>query len=58
MTTILLVVIFMFELSSLNDAKRLDSSKCGLFMTFRKNVKSILYLRHISTRKKIEDSII
>ena len=38
MTTILLVVIFMFELSSLNDAKRLDSSKFGLLMTFTKNV--------------------
>ena len=38
MTTILLVVIFRLELSSLNDAKRLDSSKFGLLMTFRKNV--------------------
>jgi hypothetical protein len=40
MTTsaILLVVICRFELSSINDAKRLDSSKFGLLMTFRKNV--------------------
>jgi hypothetical protein len=38
MTTILLVVIFRLELSSLNDAKRLDLSKFGLLMTFRKNV--------------------
>jgi hypothetical protein len=40
MTTsaIVLVVIFGFELSSLNDVKRLDSSKFDLLMTFKKNV--------------------
>jgi hypothetical protein len=40
MTTsaILLVVIFGFELSSLNDVKRLDSSKFDLLMMFKKNV--------------------
>jgi hypothetical protein len=37
-SAILLVVIFRFELSSLNDAKRLGSAKFGLLRTFRENV--------------------